>query len=312
VDITTRRPVCLRGVNRSGLEYVAPTADDVLASAGVSAHEFDEIREWGANLVRIPFNQSHALGRNETGSARYLRALDQVIALARARGIYTLLDLQWIDSISPRGHFADGRPNFVAPLPNADSLQVWSRLASRYQDDTSVLYDIFNEPHDPLADDPADLLGIRPDGSLFPLGHRRVHFSEWIPWARRLSAAIRAQNPNALIFISGIDWAYDLSGFLIQGLENVVYSTHVYPGKKKSWNSAFGRLSRKHPVFVAELGGTENDLSWGRKLMDYLNQHEIGWAAWSWCDHPRLLQSGAGYLPTAFGQLVRDNLRLPV
>jgi endoglucanase len=305
-------PVRLRGVNRSGLEYVTPTADDVLASAGFSADEFDEIRGWGANLVRIPFNQSHALGLAQSESSCYLRAIDQVIEFARTRGIYTLLDLQWLDSISPRGYLADGRPNFVAPLPNADSLKVWSQMACRYRGDTSVLYDIFNEPHDPLADDPADLPGIRPDGSLFPLPRRRVHFAEWIPWARHLTAAIRAQNPSALIFISGIDWGYDLSGFPIQGLENVVYSTHVYPGKKESWNSAFGRLSRKHPVFVAELGGTENDLSWGRRLVDYLDRHEIGWAAWSWCDHPRLVNSGADYLPTAFGQLVRDSLRLAV
>jgi len=309
---TTIQAVRLRGINRSGLEYVTATGDDVLARAGICADEFDEIKEWGTNLVRIPFNQSHALGRNGVDSAAYLRALDHAVELARTRRMYTLLDLQWLDFTFPRGHLSDSRPNFVAPLPNADSLEVWSQMASRYRDDTSVLYDIFNEPHDPLADDPEDLLGIRSDGSLFPLLQRRVHFAEWIPWARHLAAAIRAHNPSALIFISGIDWGYDLRGFPIAGLENVVYSTHVYPGKKESWHSAFGRLSRKHPVFVGEWGGTEKDLPWGRKLQDYFNRHEIGWAAWSWCDHPRLVESGSSYRPTAFGQLVRDSLRRAV
>lgn len=305
------RPVRLRGINRSGLEYVASSGADVLAAAGICAGEFDEILSWGANLVRVPFNQSHALGRREIDSDTYLKALDQVIELARTRAIYTLLDLQWLDSSSPRGDIA-GRTNFVAPLPDADSLQVWSQLACRYRDDTSVLYDIFNEPHDPLPDDPIELLGILPDGSLVPLRLRRVDFAEWIPWARHLTAAIRSQNPSALIFISGIDWGYDLRGFPIQGLENVVYSTHVYPGKRPSWKSAFGRLSRKHPVFVAEWGGTEKDLPWGRKLKDYLDRRQIGWAAWSWCDHPRLIENGSGNRPTAFGQLVRDSLGLAV
>jgi endoglucanase len=312
VDITTTRSVRLRGVNRSGLEYVTPTADNVLGSAGVCADEFDEIKGWGANLVRIPFNQSHALGRSEIDSAAYFGALDQVIELARMRGMYTLLDLQWLDSTSPRGHHPDGSPNFVAPLPDADSLEVWSQIACRYRDNTSVLYDIFNEPHDPLPDDSADLLGIRPDGSLFPLVHPRVQFAEWIPWARHLTAAIRAHNPSALIFISGINWGYDLRGFPIDGLENVVYSTHVYPSKKESWKSAFGRLSRRHPVFAGEWGGTEEDVSWGSALQGYFNRHEIGWAAWSWCDHPRLVESGSGYRPTAFGRLVRESLRSAV
>ena len=107
-----------------------------------------------------------------------------------------------------------------------------------------------------------------------------------------------------------MDWGYDLSSFPIPELEAVVYSTHIYPQKKKSWERAFGRLSLTHPVFAAELGGTENDLKRGRKLIDYLDALAIGWAAWSWCDHPHLIHSET-LEETAFGAFVRSRMDSP-
>jgi hypothetical protein len=43
-------------------------------------------------------------------------------------------------------------------------------------------------------------------------------------------------------------------------------------------------------------------------LIDYLEERGIGWTAWSWYDKPYLV--GAEYQPTAFGQIVRDALRV--
>lgn len=150
VNAETSEPVRLRGVNRSGLEYSAPAYPGSLATAGISEAEFDEIADWGANLVRIPFNQSWALRTSGYDPEAYLAALDQVIAMAAERGAYTLLDLQWLDAASPRGRLPSGGANFVPPLPNLGSIELWRQLASRYRGEPAVLYDIFNEPHDPL------------------------------------------------------------------------------------------------------------------------------------------------------------------
>jgi endoglucanase len=306
VQSETLRPVRLRGVNRSGLEYASSEGAGFLANAGIAPREFDEIASWGANVVRIPFNQARALGE----PALYLAALDAAIALAAARGMYTLLDLQWLDSETPRGYLADGRPNFVAPLPNLASLKLWSQLANRYKEEPAVLYDLFNEPHDPLPGDTGDLCGIRPDGNVIPLTRRRVKFANWAGWARQLVSVIRSENPGALIFVSGLDWGYDLHGFPLTGVPNVVYSSHVYPNKAKSWPAAFGSLSRKAPVFLGEWGGTEEHLAWGEELLVYTDDRAIGWTAWSWSDHPHLIDKNrASYEPTPFGQLVRASLR---
>jgi endoglucanase len=304
VNADTLRPVWLRGVNRSGLEYSGP-----MGEAGITESEFDVmVTGWGANIVRIPFNQEWALCRDGYDPEPYLAALDRVIRLAAQRGAYALLDLQWLDASRARGRTKDGRPNFVAPLPDLDSISLWRQLSRRYRSEAAVLYDIFNEPHDPLPDDTDELHGIDEDGSLFVLSKRRVSMKIWQPWAVHLVRAIRAEHPEALIFVSGIDWGYDLRGFPLAGLPGLVYSTHVYPGKGTNWDRPFGELSGRVPVFAAELGGGESDVRWGASLLDYLRARGIGWTAWSWSDYPHLVRPGERLEATAFGHVVRADL----
>ena len=328
----------LRGVNRSGLEYAEPGSHGFLESAGMTEHEIAwMVREWGANVLRIPFNQDWALnGRGEFSSSSYLDALDHVIYWSSRAGAYTILDLQWIDAEETRGRNADGSFNRVPALPNADSLMVWGILAERYRNEPAVLFDLFNEPHDPLPDDLARLEGIDETGKIFPLTERQVSMAEWRPWARQLVRVIRQVHPESLIFVSGVRWAYDLRGFPLTVAErsqelvpNLVYSTHVYPwcgrfsgrGRRSlwlprgssaspSWREAFGDLSRTIPVFVGEWGGGPEHLGWGETLIRYLRRLDIGWAAWSWSDYPRLVVNAQAreWDPTDFGRLVRRAL----
>lgn len=296
-------PVLLRGINRSGLEYSDPDEQGFLSGASISRAEIYAITQhWHANIIRLPFNQDWVLrGQAGRSGEEYRQALDQVIYWASMFGAYTLLDLQWLDAERIYG----GNRNFVAPLPNMQSVELWSTLARRYKDEPAVLYDLFNEPHDRLPDDPHPL--NKPDGTTYPPGQMRVTMNEWQPWARALTQAIRSENPDALIFIGGTNWAYDLRGMPFDDLENVVYSTHVYPNKGDDWDRVFGDLSDSVPIFAGELGGTDvpEELDYVRRLLDYLEQKQIGWAAWSWIDDPKLVTR---YAPTAFGELVRDGL----
>ena len=90
-------------------------------------------------------------------------------------------------------------------------------------------------------------------------------------------------------------------------LENVVYSTHVYPNKGNDWPNVFGNLSKTVPVFAGEFGGsdTRGDLDFIQRLVQYLGELEIGWTAWSWSDSPFIVTR---YIPTAFGDVVRQAL----
>ncbi|WP_109489431.1 glycoside hydrolase family 5 protein [Occallatibacter savannae] len=303
INTITGAPLLLRGINRSGLEYSDPDEQGFLSGASISRAEIYAItQQWRANIIRLPFNQDWVLnGRSGRTAEEYQQALDQVIFWASMFGAYTLLDLQWLDAERIYG----GNRNFVAPLPNPESITLWSTLARRYKDEPAVLYDLFNEPHDRLPDDPYPL--NKPDGTTYPASQARVTMNEWQPWARKLTEAIRNENPDALIFIGGTNWAYDLRGMPIDDLDNVVYSTHVYPNKGTDWDSVFGDLSESVPVFAGELGGvdTPEELDYVRRLLDYLQQKQIGFAAWSWIDQPNLITR---HTPTAFGQLVRQTL----
>lgn len=295
------QPVLLRGVNRSGLEYSEPVEDGFCAAAGITSEEIAYlVEDWNCDILRIPFNQDWALrGRRGHSAEAYLQDLDRVIAWAASQGAYTLLDLQWLQADEPYG----GNRNYVAPLPDLLSIGLWEMLGERYREEPAVLFDLFNEPHDPLPDDLHPL--IRPDGVLYPPGHRTVTMADWQPWAERLIAAIRGRGARNLIFVSGVNWGYDLRGLTLDRY-NVVYSTHIYRNKGWDWDEAFGHLTQDVPVFAAEWGGTRYDLAWGRSLASYLDRLSLGWTAWSWSDFPHLQEAALG--PTAFGSLVREQL----
>ena len=305
VNAATGAPVLLRGLNRSGLEYSDPDEQGFLSGAGICRTEIQTIvKDWGCNVVRLPFNQDFVLrGRNGFSGEQYQQALDQVIAWNAMFGAYTLLDLQWLDAQRIYG----GNRNFVAPLPNTESVALWTILGERYRDEPAVLYDIFTEPHDRLPDDSYPL--NKDDGTTYPPGQFAVTTAMWQPWARKLASAIRALNPQSLIFISGVNWGYDLRGMPMD-LFNVVYSSHAYSNKDTDWAAAFGNLSETEPVFVAEFGGqdTPAGLDFVSKLIAYLEQREIGWTAWSWFNEPFLVNR---YAPTKFGALVRQKLVSP-
>ena len=335
VSAQSGQPIILRGLNRSGLEYAEPGTDGFLESAGISEAEINLIvADWGASILRIPFNQDWALnGRGTFSAATYFEAIDRVIFWASRAGAYTLIDLHWLDADLPRGRNTDGSWNRVPALPDAASIEVWRILATRYRAEPAVLFDIFNEPHDPIRGDTACLERIDDEGRLLPLNRRRITMREWQPWARHLVRAIREPHPRSLIFVPGVKWAYDLRGMPLtirdgssEVFDNVVYTTHVYPWCGRpvrrtrvpwlaaqvplTWREAFGSLATRAPVFIGEWGGGSEDVQWGEALVRYARRLGIGWAAWSWSDRPRLVVDAQSrrYDETEFGRLVRTQL----
>jgi len=311
----TLQQLLLRGVNRSGLEYTEPSDAGFLAAAQFTS---DEVREiivaWRSNIIRLPFNQDWALnGRHGHSAEEYLASLDQVISWASALGAYTILDLQWLDAETVYGHTKGPDhakvDNHVPPTPNADTLGLWKALAARYRDEPAVLFDLLNEPHDPLGDDFLPIHVIGPDGTVLDSNGAFVRSEQWVPWAARLVTEVRGIRPNGLILIGGVDWAFDLRGIRVDA-PNIVYSAHIYPNRNAAtWRNAIGGSSDV-PVFVGEWGGTSADLAFGQELVEVIGQQGLGWTAWSWVDDPQLVQPprAPNYQPTAFGELVRNEL----
>jgi hypothetical protein len=313
----TMQPVLLRGVNRSGLEYSEPAAAGFLSGAALTE---DEVREivvnWHANVIRLPFNQDWCLcGRSGHSAEEYLASLDQVISWAANLGAYTILALQWLDTETVYGYTKDERgvpkANRVPPTPNRDSILLWSMLAARYRDEPAVLFDLLTEPHNPLDDDSLPVHLIGPQGEVLDFEDSFVGPEQWVPWASRLTSEIRQIRPDGLLLVGGVDWAFDLREIRVDA-PNIVYSTHIYSNRKpRDWWKALGRWNDV-PVFVGEWGGRGDDCEFGHKLANLMRERGLGWTAWSWADYPQLIvpPRAPDYRPTAFGELVRNELRI--
>ncbi len=314
----TLQPVLLRGINRSGLEYTKPSNAGWLAAAQFTEDEVHEIaKNWRANVIRVPFNQAWALaGANGHSSEEYLGALDQVIAWAAQMGAYTILDLQWLDIETVFGTIQQENQrvaNHVPPLPNPGTVQLWRTLAARYRDEPAVIFDLLNEPHDRLDDDPHPLWVVGPAGVVNQSDAARVTASEWVPWAALLIDEIRAVRPRGLILVGGIDWAFDPRHIRVES-PDVIYSAHIYPVRNQgTWRRALGHASEL-PVLIAEWGGGDGDLDFARTLAAVMNDAGVCWCAWSWSDYPHLVQPprAPAYRPTPFGQFVRAQLAASV
>ena len=205
----------------------------------------------------------------------YNNFLDQVVGWIISNDAYVLLDLQWQNTTVQ-----------IPPIPDEEAIDMWKILAARYKNNSGVLYDIHNEAHD----------------------------TSWEAWRARASEiieGIRSVHDKALIFVSGLDWAYDLRGWGQQPLPytNIVYSTHPYPfkGEPWAWDKYFGDYVDDFPVFAGEFGGSDDDLTWGRQLLAYFNGKKMGWTAWSWSNQPYLTEPDRR-TATAFGNLVRSAL----
>lgn len=310
------RPVLLRGVNRSGLEYSEPNAAGFLSAARITQ---DEIREiilgWRSNILRVPFNQDWCLnGRNGHSAEEYLASLDQVIAWASELNAYTILDLQWLDRDTAYGTTSDPvngkNVNHVPPTPNEQTIALWCILAERYRDEPAVLFDLLNEPHNALEDDPNPLHLVGPNGMIVASGKKRFTAREWSGWATLLTTVIEKIRPDGLILVGGVDWAFDLRSVQVDA-PNIVYSTHIYDNRsRKDWHKALARYEDV-PIFVGEWGGTEQNVEFGEEFASVLRNFQLGWTAWSWADFPHLVArtQTASFEPTPFGSLVRNELR---
>ena len=341
--------VVLRGVTRTGLEYTGRNAPDPTGTiqrtsrlgAGMTRDEIREIvRDWGANVIRLPLNQEWALTRRD-----YVLDVDGIVQDAAAEGAYTLLSIGRFDRRRTwGGDPAD--PNRTPPLPEATTIDLWRKLANRYRDEPAVLYEIFAQPHAALPTDTEYRLN-RP-------GDEPGWIALWHSWVRRIEEAVHRRNGRALIFVSGWDWGLSLRSFPVplrpgRPLPNAVYSSHVFfsdvIGRSTQTDAdfehwfGFPRLRQSHPIYVGEWGGEAARIGWGDDLEEYMRdlhrytdglwQGLAGWTATSWADAPLLIQRGDGsrgrgrqtvrwrtfrrsgrrVLPTEFGELVRGALR---
>lgn len=165
----------------------------------------------GFNCLRVPFNYRHFIDDQNPGVIKQsgFALLDRVVDICAKHNIYTVLDLHAVPGGQNQDWHSDSGLNRAVFWDFRDlqdrAIQLWEALAAHYRGNPAVAgYNMLNEPADPE--------------------HVRL-----IAWYERAEKAIRAVDPDHMLFLDGNTYAMDFSRFDAgRPLPNTVYACHDY------------------------------------------------------------------------------------
>lgn len=252
----------------------------------------------GLNSVRIPFNYRHF--EDDANPFEFkpegFALLDRAIAHCARHGLYAVLDFHALPGSQNQHWHSDNRTHlagfWVYKHFQDRAVALWEALAERYRGNATVAgYNIMNEPADP-------------DGTVIK------------PFCDRVISAVRAIDPDHIIFLDGNRYSTDFSAFEDAPVyPNTVYTAHdyalpgffdggPYPGLSRGvyvdrdtveeaflrrtefmrrtgtpiWIGEFG------PVFTGDPGRDEQKYQLLTDQLEIFQRHGAGWAIWAYKD----------------------------
>lgn len=298
--------VRLLGVNRPGSEYECLDGDGIFEGPADQA-SIRAMKSWKINAVRVPLNESCWLGHpwigEEFSGGAYRAAIRGFVERLEQAGLYVILELQWS---APGDHWATG----IIPMAADHAPEFWRSVASEYRDDRSVLFDLYNEPHD--IDWQCWAAGCEANDKWFG-AYPAVGMHE-------LVEAVRSTGARQPIMLGGLNWAQDLSGWLdhlpTDPADALVASNHTYDFNpcKPDCRAVLAKVAKRYPVVTGELGEGDCDHDYIDPYMRWADRHGISYLGWAWftdadCRQgPSLIEDYSG-TPTPFGIGLREHLR---
>ncbi|HEY0753239.1 MAG TPA: cellulase family glycosylhydrolase [Ktedonobacteraceae bacterium] len=309
LEDATGHVVVPHGVDRMGTEYQciksatnAPTNfDGPVDQATVSA-----MTSWGTNIVRVPLNEDCWLGingfpANNKTAAQYQADIVSWVNLLNANGQIVILDLHWNNS-------GANQSTGQEMMPDLDhSPAFWTSVANTFKSNSSVIFDLYNEPHDVSW-------ACWKNGSTAAQSGNCSGVGFAVAGMQTLINTVRATGATNVLMLGGLAWSNDLSGWLANKptdpQNNLVASVHIYNFNACSnsgcWDSQIAPVAASVPVLAGEIG--ENDCASGfiSTLMSWFDSHGIGYLAWTWTNSgncsgtPSLISDWSG-TPTNFG-----------
>ncbi|HZT40689.1 MAG TPA: cellulase family glycosylhydrolase [Chthonomonadaceae bacterium] len=307
-------PVWLRGVNAASLEWTSDGEGHILDTVRTA------IQDWHVNIIRLPLAQDRWFGKaseqKDEGKA-YRGLVKQVVEECASQGCYLLLDLHWSDA----GEW--GQQIGQHAMPDKNSVTFWQDCARAYKNNSAVLFDLYNEPHDVSWD--VWLHGGTVTENDRQRGYTKTYEAVGM---QTLLDTVRSAGAKNVVVAGGLDWAYDLSGFL-EGKQlsdphghGVIYANHDYPFKGdtfEKWLAKMEKATSAIPVIVSEFGADgasrrrkpePSGDQWILQVLQALQEHHWNWIAWDL--HPSAgptLISDWNYTPTPhFGIYVKEAL----
>jgi hypothetical protein len=324
--------VRLLGFNSSGAEYACIEGWGIFDGprsyrTGMPAAAVQKMAAWsGANTVRLPLNEQCWLGlgvKPAYGGAAYRKAVRGYVDRLLKQGFVVVLDLH-------RTAPAKGVSRKQEQMPDRDhSLTFWRQVAAAYKGDTSVVFDLFNEPW-PYAEagGPRAWKCWRDGGCrLVSQNTGRTYTAAGM---NEIVATIRSTGARNILAVGGVHWAEVLDGWLeyqpFDPLHNVIASFHNYSYNRfckgdACYNTVLAEVAASVPLFAGEVGPdtvdakcTEKSVGntgFAKRVLDWLDSHGASYTPWSWNawhDCYSLISSYSGTPTAIWGKQVKARL----
>ncbi|MDB5240531.1 MAG: glycoside hydrolase [Spirosoma sp.] len=264
---------------------------------------FEEMKRWGATLVRFPV---HPTAWRSRGRDQYVQLLDKGVAWATELGLYVVIDWHSIGNLKNEMY-----QNAMYETTQKESFEFWRTMADHYKDNTTVaFFELFNEP---------TVMGGK-------LG--TCSWDEWRKLMEETITIIRANGAKAIPLVAGFNWAYDLRDVAKNPIraEGIAYVSHPYPMKREKpwedkWTADWGFVAKTYPLVLTEIGfcGPDDkgahvpvisDESYGDAITRYCDTNGISYVVWvfdpQWAP---MLFTDWNYTPTRQGRYFKKALQ---
>ncbi len=239
--------------------------------------DFENVKELGFNLIRLPFAYFNL--EDENGEINDFAKLDWFVDCCDRYDIYVILDLHGAyGSQNGKDHSGDtSQINLFGNAENeAKTVALWEAIATRYKDRKIVAgYDLLNEP----------------EGTQKYTGVMQWSFFD------KLYKAIRQIDQNHVIIMESVWETKNLPNPALYKWENVCYSYHNYGWDdindfeyqkgftdQKIADYQKVRKSYEVPLFVGEFTLFGNVESWQYALNAY-EENNVNYAIWTYKVH---------------------------
>jgi hypothetical protein len=256
--------------------------------------DFKEMKELGANVVRVHLQVGKFLIARDQVNSHTLDKLSQLLALAErlelyldvtGLGCYHKKDVPaWYDDLSEEDRWAA-------------QVKFWSAISERCAKSPAVFcYDLMNEPVVPGGKrSTRDWLGPAFAGkhfvqviSLDQAGRPRPEIAK--QWIETLASAIRANDRSRLITVGLVDWSLErpglTSGFVPAKIAGELdfLAVHLYPeaGKVSEANETLKGFKVGKPVIIEETFPLKCSRTEFVQFIDQARPLTAGWIGFYW------------------------------
>jgi endoglucanase len=330
--------VRLVGFNNSGAEYACIEGwgmfdVDTATDLSVPVSHVVAMAAWmGANAVRVSLNEQCWLGiggvKSQYGGVHYQHAIEAYVRELNAHGFAVILDLH---------NSAPGNESSLnqEEMPDAHSVVFWKQVAKAFRSNTSVLFDVFNEP--------------------WP-NNQSLSKASWLCWRNggcrlrsqnggdtytavgmdQLIHAVRSTGAHNIVLAGGLNFASSLAEWLrykpVDPDHELAASLHVYSfggcNTLACYNGAPAKVARHVPLVIGEFGADltadystiasgctsaySGTTGFDATLLKWANAHHVSWLAWTWNPWGNycmaLVKDFAGHPTSPYGVRVRKEL----